>query len=71
MKNRSYGKVYVAEDMISGDAVAVKKVRIVQDEWLLQEEVKSLKKCNYPFLVRYNDILKVGNKLWARSLKLG
>ncbi len=71
MKNRSYGKVYVAEDMISGDAVAVKKVRIVQDEWLLQEEVKSLKKCNSPFLVRYNDILKVGNELWVRSLKLG
>lgn len=35
MKNRSYGKVYVAEDMISGDAVAVKKVQIVQDEWLV------------------------------------
>ena len=35
MKNRSYGKVYVAEDMISGDVVAVKKVQIVQDEWLV------------------------------------
>lgn len=71
MKNRSYGEVYVAEDMISGDAVAVKKVQIVQDEWLVQEEVKSLKKCNSPFLVRWNDIPKVGNELWVRSLKLG
>ena len=57
--------------MISGDAVAVKKVQTVHDEWLLQEEVKSLKKCNSPFLVRWNDILKVGNELWVRSLKLG
>ena len=61
----------MAEEMISGDAVAVKKVQIVQDECLVQEEVKSLKKCNFPFLMRWNDILKVGNKLWARSLKLG
>lgn len=61
----------MAEDMISGDVVAVKKVQIVQDEWLVQEEVKSLKKCNSSFLVRWNDILKVGNELWARSLKLG
>lgn len=35
MKNRSYGEVYVAKDMISGDVVAVKKVQIVQDEWLV------------------------------------
>ena len=35
MKNRSYGEVYVAEDMISGDVVAVKKVQIVQDESLV------------------------------------
>lgn len=69
MKSRRVGEVYVAEDMISGVAVAVKNVQIVQDEWLVQEEVKSLKKCNSRFLVGYNDILKVGNELWIRSLK--
>lgn len=63
--------MYVALDKSSNDYVAMKKVRIVVDETTVQSESKMLKECGSKYIVRYFNLVKVGNELWVRLDELG
>ena len=63
--NRGFGEVYLALDKKSNDQVVVKKVQMKVDDSTVQNEVKMLKECGSKYIVRYFDLVKVGNELWV------
>ena len=63
--------MYVALDKASNDYVAVKRVQMKVDESTVQNESKMLKECASNFIVRYFDLVKVGNEVWVRLIGLG
>ena len=58
--------MYLALDRTSNDYVAVKKVKIEEDESRVRNESRMLKECGSKFVVRYYDLVKVWNELWVR-----
>ena len=58
--------MYVALDKASNDYVAVKRVQMKVDESTVQNESKMLKECGSKYIVRYFDLVKVGNEVWVR-----
>ena len=60
--------MYVALDKASNDYVAVKRVQMKVDEATVQNESKMLKECGSKFIVRYFDLVKVGNEVWVRLI---
>ena len=57
--------MYVALDKASNDYVAVKRVQMKVDESTVQNESKMLKECGSKYIVRYFDLVKVGNEVWV------
>ena len=57
--------MYVALDKASNDYVAVKRVQMKVDEATVQNESKMLKECRSKYIVRYFDLVKVGNEVWV------
>ena len=57
--------MYKALDKGSGMYVAVKKAKLFANEKELLSESKLLMKCNSPFIVRYNGVVRNGNELWV------
>ena len=66
--NRGFGEVYLALDKKSNDQVVVKKVQMKVDDSTVQNEVKMLKECGSKYIVRYFDLVKVGNEVWVRLI---
>ena len=64
-KDRGFGEVYLALDKKSNDQVVVKRVQMKMDDSTVQNEVKMLKECGSKYIVRYFDLVKVGNELWV------
>ena len=65
MSSRGFGEVYKAFDKGSGVYVAVKITRLLKSDKELQSESELLMKCNSPFIVRYNGVIRNGNELWV------
>ena len=63
--DRGFGEVYLALDKKYKDQVVVKKVQMKVDDSTVQNEVNMLKKCGSKYIVRYFDLVKVGNELWV------
>ena len=63
--------MYVALDKASNDYVAVKRVQMKVDEATVQNESKMLKECGSKYIVRYFDLVKMGNEVWVRLIELG
>ena len=57
--------MYVALDKASNDYVAVKRVQMKVDEATVQNESRLLKECGSKYIVRYFDLVKVGNEVWV------
>ena len=55
----------MALDKASNDYVAVKRVQMKVDESTVQNESKMLKECGSKYIVRYFDLVKVGNEVWV------
>ena len=70
-KDRGFGEVYLALDKKSNDQVVVKRVQMKMDDSTVQNEVKMLKECGSKYIVRYFDLVKVGNELWVWLSKSG
>lgn len=45
--------------------MVVKRVQMKMDDSTVQNEVKMLKECGSKYIVRYFDLVKVGNELWV------
>ena len=60
--------MYVALDKASNDYVAVKRVQMKVDEATVQNESKMLKEYGSKYIVRYFDLVKVGNEVWVRLI---
>ena len=60
--------MYVALDKASNDYVAVKRVQMEVDESTVQNESRMLKECGSKYIVRYFDLVKVGNEVWVRLI---
>ena len=67
-KDRGFGEVYLALDKKSNDQVVVKRVQMKMDDSTVQNEVKMLKECGSKYIVRYYDLVKVGNEVWVRVI---
>ena len=63
--------MYVALDKAPNDYVAVKRVQMKVDESTVQNESKILKEWGSKYIVRYFDLVKVGNEVWVRLIGLG
>ena len=63
--------MYVALDKASNDYVAVKRVQMKVDESRVRNESRLLKECGSKYIVRYFDLVKVGNEVWVRLIGLG
>lgn len=57
--------MYKALDKRSGMYVAIKKTTLIAEEETVQSESKLLMKCNTPFIVRYNGVVRSKNELWV------
>lgn len=57
--------MYKALDKRSGMYVAIKKTTLIAEEETVQSESKMLMKCNTPFIVRYNGVVRSKNELWV------
>lgn len=57
--------MYKALDKRSGMYVAIKKTTLIAEEVTVQSESKLLMKCNTPFIVRYNGVVRSKNELWV------
>ena len=55
----------MALDKASNDYVAVKRVQMKVDESTVQNESRMLKECGSKYIVRYFDLVKVGNEVWV------
>ena len=60
--------MYVALDKASNDYVAVKRVQMKVDESRVRNESRLLKECGSKYIVRYFDLVKVGNEMWVRLI---
>ena len=63
--DRGFGKVYKAYDKGSGLYVAIKKNRFLASNASLPSESEMLLKCNSPFIVRYNGVIRNESELWV------
>lgn len=63
--DRGFGTVYKAFDRSSGVYVAIKIVRSSVNEMNLLSEIEMLMKCNSPFIVRYNGMIRNETELWV------
>jgi len=65
----TYGVVYKAKDLVTGDIVAMKKIRLdAEDEGVPStaiREISLLKELNHPNIVRLVNVLLVENKLYV------
>ena len=52
----------------SRDFVALKRIKMVVSSSQLQSENALLKECNSKYIVRYFDLVKVGNEVWVRLI---
>ena len=70
-KDRRFGEVYLALNKKSKNQVVVKKVQMKADDSTVQNEVKMLKECCSKYIVRYYNLVRVGNEVWVRLSKSG
>ena len=71
VSSRGFGEVYKAFDKGSGVYVAIKKTRLLKSDEELRSESELLMKCNSPFIVRYNGVIRNGNELWVKFGRRG
>ena len=65
VRGRRFGEVYKALDKETRMYVAVKKAELPASEKELHFESEMLMKCNSPFIVRYNGMIRNATELWV------
>ncbi len=63
--DRGFGEVFVALNKKSNEKVAIKKVKLVSNDALIEKESQLLKECRSRYIVRYYEVLKKENELWV------
>lgn len=63
--DRGFGEVFVALSKKSNEKVAIKKVKLVSNDALIEKESQLLKECHSRYIVRYYEVLKKDNELWV------
>lgn len=66
--DRGFGEVFVALSKKSNEKVAIKKVKLVSNDTLIEKESQLLKECHSRYIVRYYEVLKKDNELWVCCL---
>lgn len=66
--DRGFGEVFVALSKKSNEKVAIKKVKLVSNDTLIEKESQLLKECHSRYIVRYYEVLKKENELWVCCL---
>lgn len=65
-----FGEVFKALDTVANDYVAVKKIRSVKSDAIIQSEGTLLKKCNSKYVVRYYDVIQNEGEIWVVTFPL-
>ena len=64
--SRGFGEVFVALNLLSYDLVAIKKMKMITNTTLIDNETKLLRECNSKYIVRYHDVIRKDNEIWVR-----
>lgn len=68
IRYRGFGEVWKALDKTSNAYVAIKRVPLIIDDGLIENEWRVLSKCESPFIIRYHDVAYSDNELWVRHI---
>ena len=68
--DRGFGEVWSARNQNTYIMYAIKKVYIMNDSIQLENEIATLKSCNFPFIVSYYGTEKSDRELWVRLVAL-
>ena len=68
--DRGFGEVWSARNRNTYLMCAIKKVNIINESLPLENEVATLKSCNFPFIVSYYGAEKNDRELWVRLVAL-
>lgn len=63
---RGFGEVFAAVDKRSKEMYAIKKLKLVKNAMVIENEMKTLKKCHSKYIVRYYGALHKDNEEWVR-----
>ena len=58
--------MFVALNRLSYDLVAIKKMKMVSNVALIENESRLLQECNSKYIVRYYDVIRKDNEVWVR-----
>ncbi len=58
--------MFVALNRLSYDLVAIKKMKMVTNVALIENESRLLQECNSKYIVRYYDVIRKDNEVWVR-----
>ena len=58
--------MFVALYRLSYDLVAIKKMKMVTNVALIENESRLLQECNSKYIVRYYDVIRKDNEVWVR-----
>ena len=57
--------MFVALNRLSYDLVAIKKMKMVTNVALIENESRLLQECNSKYIVRYYDVMRMESELWV------
>ena len=58
--------MFVALNRLTYDLVAIKKMKMVTNVALIENESRLLQECNSKYIVRYYDVIRKDNEVWVR-----
>ena len=65
VNDRGYGDVFVAQDKVSYNQVALKKIHLATNGGEFEGEAELLKSCESNFIVRYYNLVHLESELWV------
>lgn len=61
--------MFVALNRLSYDLVAIKRMKMVTNVALIENESRLLQECNSKYIVRYYDVIRKDNEVWVRVVR--
>ncbi len=65
ISDRGFGEVWSAWNRNTYKLYAIKRVAVIDESKLLENEIATLKSCNFSFIVNYCGAEKNGSELWV------